>query len=104
MTVGNSQTSFETVAQHGFAEGPPDGHHQAGRVGPRADPKIRSLDPARAFSVHSRISAHTLTLPGVCALCAGDVRSLARLAVEDVVAKVGGVGRGVDCGRQWCVS
>ena len=40
----------------------------------------------------------------VARLCAGDVRSLARLAVEDVVAKVGGVGRGVDCGRQWCVS
>jgi hypothetical protein len=57
VTVGNSQTSFEAVAQHGFAEGPPDSHDQAGRGGPRADPEVNPLDPAPAFPVHSRISA-----------------------------------------------
>ncbi len=61
VAVGNSQTAFEAIAQHGVAEGPPDGHDQAA-VAPRADPKVPSLDPAPAFPVHSRISqprAHT---------------------------------------------
>ena len=74
MAVGDSQTAFEAIAQHGVAEGPPDGHDQAGRVAPRADPKVRSLDPAPAFPVHSRISSRALTQPGVCDLCGDGVQ------------------------------
>lgn len=82
MAVGNSQTSFEAVAQHGFAEGSPDSHDQTGRVGPRADPKVRTLDPAPAFPVHSRTSATRSNSQAFApfAPAAGDNDSTARCA------------------------